>query len=227
MLIVVASIFWKSKPDKENNNGEICIQVVTSARNPATGEIKEFPTPCDVPEGWETLEGSGNEQYEDQGVTWQKYRNSDLGISFEYKKEPNGYTLLEEEADLKVKPGIVNIITLMNTKEYTEMMSSNIPRESPPGISIMILDNPENLSAKSWAEDRKQISLFDSKLTTLVEKNIGGAPAVIYKADGLYQNDMIVVNNNFKIYVISGGYNAPTDTIRKDFEKLVESILIF
>ncbi len=30
----------------------ICIQVITPAKNPETGECKEFPTPCDVPEGW-------------------------------------------------------------------------------------------------------------------------------------------------------------------------------
>lgn len=32
-----------------------CIQVITPARNPVTGEVIEFPTPCDVPPGWETL----------------------------------------------------------------------------------------------------------------------------------------------------------------------------
>jgi hypothetical protein len=36
-------------------DAEVCIQVIASARNPATGEIREFPTPCDVPEGWEPV----------------------------------------------------------------------------------------------------------------------------------------------------------------------------
>ena len=35
---------------------EICIQVVTAARNPMDGEIREFPTPCDVPDGWEVIQ---------------------------------------------------------------------------------------------------------------------------------------------------------------------------
>ncbi len=35
---------------------ELCAQVITPARNPASGEIREFPTPCDVPEGWEEVE---------------------------------------------------------------------------------------------------------------------------------------------------------------------------
>jgi hypothetical protein len=31
---------------------EVCIQVITPARNPLTGECRVFPTPCDVPDGW-------------------------------------------------------------------------------------------------------------------------------------------------------------------------------
>lgn len=35
---------------------EVCIQVITPAKNPQTGECKEFPTPCDVPTGWQTIQ---------------------------------------------------------------------------------------------------------------------------------------------------------------------------
>ncbi|MBN2101455.1 MAG: PQQ-binding-like beta-propeller repeat protein, partial [Candidatus Aenigmarchaeota archaeon] len=31
---------------------KICIQVITPAKNPETGECIEYPTPCDVPQGW-------------------------------------------------------------------------------------------------------------------------------------------------------------------------------
>lgn len=34
---------------------EVCIQVITPAKDPVTDEIREFPTPCDVPNGWEIL----------------------------------------------------------------------------------------------------------------------------------------------------------------------------
>lgn len=36
--------------------GVFCAQVITPARNPDTGDIKEFPTPCSVPEGWEVIQ---------------------------------------------------------------------------------------------------------------------------------------------------------------------------
>ncbi len=29
-----------------------CIDVIAYGTNPATGECREFPTPCDVPPGW-------------------------------------------------------------------------------------------------------------------------------------------------------------------------------
>ncbi len=33
-----------------------CAQVMTPAFNPATGELRDFPTPCDVPAGWTKAE---------------------------------------------------------------------------------------------------------------------------------------------------------------------------
>jgi hypothetical protein len=36
-------------------NEIFCIQVITPAKNPITGECKEFPTPCDVPPGWQKV----------------------------------------------------------------------------------------------------------------------------------------------------------------------------
>lgn len=33
----------------------VCIQVITYARNPHTGDCCQYPNPCVVPEGWETF----------------------------------------------------------------------------------------------------------------------------------------------------------------------------
>lgn len=42
----------KPRPGPPLDEGVICIQVITPAKDPATGECREFPTPCDVPSGW-------------------------------------------------------------------------------------------------------------------------------------------------------------------------------
>lgn len=41
--------------DEIKKEPSFCIQVIAPARNRATGEVKEFPTPCDIPDGWEAL----------------------------------------------------------------------------------------------------------------------------------------------------------------------------
>ena len=46
----------QTMPVEERAGGELCAQVITPAINPETKEIKEFPTPCDVPEGWDVIE---------------------------------------------------------------------------------------------------------------------------------------------------------------------------
>ena len=45
----------------------VCAQVITPAKNPATGECREFSTPCDVPEGWAVVVSC--EQTVDKGDT--------------------------------------------------------------------------------------------------------------------------------------------------------------
>jgi hypothetical protein len=50
--------YQRIKQEREKSSGDnsiVCIQVITSARNKETGEVRDFPTPCDVPEGWEKL----------------------------------------------------------------------------------------------------------------------------------------------------------------------------
>jgi hypothetical protein len=39
-------------PMQSSGLGQACTQVLTTARHPITGEVREFPTPCDVPAGW-------------------------------------------------------------------------------------------------------------------------------------------------------------------------------
>ncbi|MEO8065324.1 MAG: hypothetical protein ABI643_00520 [Candidatus Doudnabacteria bacterium] len=44
-------------PISDPKNPIACIQVITTGMNPATGEVKTFPTPCDLPPGWVKVEG--------------------------------------------------------------------------------------------------------------------------------------------------------------------------
>ena len=40
---------------RRRDDGKICIQVITHARNPENGNVRRFNTPCDVPDGWRVV----------------------------------------------------------------------------------------------------------------------------------------------------------------------------
>lgn len=57
IIVLAAGAVYLWQKDAVNELfGEGCIQVITPAKNLATGECKEFPTPCNVPEGWKKTE---------------------------------------------------------------------------------------------------------------------------------------------------------------------------
>lgn len=66
IILGIVLIWWSlqdvaKKANEEaakDDEGEICIQVITPAKNSETGEVKDFPTPCDVPEGWEVVQSN-------------------------------------------------------------------------------------------------------------------------------------------------------------------------
>lgn len=48
-FLIYAYWFFYTRPAR---SGAVCIQIIATARNPITGEVKDFPTPCSVPIGW-------------------------------------------------------------------------------------------------------------------------------------------------------------------------------
>ncbi len=60
-VLIAASLgagYWGTKRAARQAEEGVCIQVITPAKNTKTGEVKDFPTPCDVPEGWEIVDTS-------------------------------------------------------------------------------------------------------------------------------------------------------------------------
>jgi len=45
----------KQNSSAGSGNQIVCAQVITPAKNIKTGEIKDYPTPCEVPDGWEAV----------------------------------------------------------------------------------------------------------------------------------------------------------------------------
>ncbi|MFA4890482.1 MAG: hypothetical protein WC587_02525 [Candidatus Paceibacterota bacterium] len=73
-----------SKTDREYKNKNICVQIITPAKNFTTGECREFPTPCDVPNDWEEVQscsiGISSFDFSD----WETYKNKQYNFEIKY-----------------------------------------------------------------------------------------------------------------------------------------------
>lgn len=67
--------------DISTDSGKICAQVITLAKDPETGECKEFPTPCEVPEGWEKV-GSCDNDSVDETANWETFAVEKFSFKF-------------------------------------------------------------------------------------------------------------------------------------------------
>ncbi|MDD2934850.1 MAG: hypothetical protein PHX25_00020 [Candidatus Pacebacteria bacterium] len=209
----------------DKDRGENCVEVLTDARNPETGEIKEFPNLCDIPDGWDVLE-TDREQFERNNQLWTRYRNDDLGIRFEYRLNPDGYILIDSKNQW-TDENVVESLNLFNKKEYEELLESDIPREYPPSISVLIFKNSKNYSVKEWIEKEKMISNIEFAVSEIEELDFSGSPAVRYKISGLYENEILVVLNNGLIYYINGAYLEEDSQIRKDFLEMLDHFSLY
>jgi hypothetical protein len=74
-----------TNPDSRigGGNGQFCIDVIQTAKNDKTGEIRDFSTPCDVPSGWTKI---GPVTY-DNTDDWRTYTNDRFNLSFKYPAE--------------------------------------------------------------------------------------------------------------------------------------------
>lgn len=50
-----SAVIYPEEEVKKEKEPLVCVQIIVPARNKTTGEVKEFPTPCDIPVGWEPL----------------------------------------------------------------------------------------------------------------------------------------------------------------------------
>lgn len=80
----VALAYWyRYDRSNKSDRSELCIQVVQKARNPQTGEVKDFPTPCDVPEGWEKIEPDQL----NETSSWKIYRSEKHSFELKYPSD--------------------------------------------------------------------------------------------------------------------------------------------
>ncbi len=104
--------------DKSTSDDEIaCAQVITTAYNPKTGEVKDFATPCDVPDGW-TVGTPATKQYGLEGLhKVEKQTEKDKGEAVVYY--PKGISKNKKTPLIFFAPGFNN----SNSENYHSLLN--------------------------------------------------------------------------------------------------------
>lgn len=163
----------------------------------------------------------GNNQYS-------VFSDPETEIQFEYKTEPDGYVVDDLTAfigEQQEGTEVLKVYRVINAREKIELETSEGGREGPPVITVMVFNNLKNQSASLWVDEFTMFSNVHLLIGD-VERDavVGGANAVRYRTDGLYQNENVVVASGGYIYVFSGAFLEENSTIHNDFRTLVDSV---
>lgn len=152
---------------EKKNESKICADVITKAKNPTTGEIKEFPTPCDVPEGWEIVKNE--EKMCLEVIT--KAKNVATGEIKEFPNSciPEGWMVIssdEEESfgnQLKVsnqKPSNEITIGINSVKPGFIVVYKLISGKQDSIIGLKYIERTEEFTEMKIKLDHPTLSLF-------------------------------------------------------------------
>jgi len=156
------------------------------------------------------------------------FADSEIEIQFEYKTKPDGYVLEDLTSFIGEQQDgteVLKVFRLMNAREKAELEASEGGREGPPVITLMVFKNLKNQSASQWVDT---FPIFSNINLVIGEINrdavAGGANAVRYRTDGLYQGENVVVAHGGYIYLFNGAFLEENSTIHKDFLDLIDSV---
>jgi len=189
VLLIIAALglgYWGTKRS-EKQAGSVedtyCAQVITPARNPQTGEIKEYPTPCDVPAGWEILstDSSGIPLLVGKNAIYVPDQKPGSSVSIHtFVLETKGFAVIHEDASgkpgpiigtsnlLKAETGTV-VVTLARASRNGEFLYAMLHKDDGDGKydtakDLPIMDDAGNPIMMRFKIDINAVPAFESKL---------------------------------------------------------------
>lgn len=157
--------------------------------------------------------------------------NDEYSLSFNYYGGEDGYALAGPASDGDVLQSYV----LIQQDSFVEFQQgeSNI---TPPTMSIFVFELPDVEEVEgedrpgritrlqNWAVNNQGLTSFDRIYGTPDIIEIDGVKAIQFDTDGGYQQSVYLASYRGYIYMFVGQYERPTDTLRKDFQSLIDSV---
>lgn len=180
------------------SNNEFCIQVITPAKNPQTGQCKEYPTPCDVPQGWEKVDSC------DETANWETYVNSRNQFSIKY---PPGWKI--------VKPVGMDPFVVSFQNPETSIYIHVYPSEPGETLTSYL----EDIKSKSGSSIDKVTEIKRYKIDDVeVEKSITEEPSAKSGQVSVY------AVNSGKTYQLIMPYKNNKQMLLEIFEKMLTTL---
>lgn len=208
-----------------SNSGKICAQVITPAKNSQTNDCKEFPTPCDVPEGWETV---GDCSLIEKTRIWNTYKNSIYRYSVMYPSSATLVEAAEGRSFLLDKNIFMTTIRTQNTSSDWYQLNISVS-DVPEGTTEEMLlkeykrtiDNMEVKDKQSQYIKEALIEKYNKSLSKYNNGQISGTHVLVGYD---YEHEIIFEVRDGKLYeffyTIFSGSQSEIDKILLSFKFL-------
>ena len=149
-----------------------------------------------------------------------EYINADLGLSFTYRQNPDGYVLIESDA--RSSDDSEKALTLFKRDDWEEFEASVEPREGPPGISLEVFRN-DSANTETWLMFHP-VSNYELRTGAVDEYVVDEQTGLMYEWDGLYRGKSFAVIVGENVYLFGVTYINSEDGMLADFNALLDSV---
>jgi hypothetical protein len=150
------------------------------------------------------------------------YEDEAVGLRFDYTAGTVGYVLMPTSAT--EAGNAISAMTIFDTAEYEEFLSSSVDREGPGGISIRVYENVSNQSPFVWILENPLESNSQLVMGEVAETVVGGANAAHFVADGLWPIDTYVVGHGDYMYIFAAMLADNDQKMLDEFARLLVSV---
>lgn len=157
-----------------------------------------------------------------------------LPLEFTYPSGEEGYTLIEPPVATTSPEGVLKVYLIMENQAYLDFQVADSPQEAPPTVSIFVLQEKDSVDGEkvgyisrlqTWANAHPKYSSFPLIKSEPEVVEIDGVPALRYRTDGLYQQEVYLASRKGKIVVFTGQFNEETDDIYIMYTELIRSVI--
>ena len=144
------------------------------------------------------------------------YHNADAGLSFNYKKGPGGFVLVNDEYEFSTSSQFVTGALLLSSRDTVS--------ERSPITMLRVYRNPDLMESEEWARANPSETFIHRIGIEPAEISVGGEDAIGFTLQGPFLMDVYVVAYSEYILVINGEYEEYDSPPFHDIGELVDTI---